>query len=913
MSQDQPIKTPINDGLIQRVLTGAREFARTVWGKRETHGPDAPVGDKNTPPDQAWFGPGKPLKPTAPPETAGRAYDYPSAINLSSRPRQYEGLSFEQLRQLADSYDLLRLAIETRKDQMAKLSWSILPRKAHGGVARPKATPRCKEIEDFFRRPDRIHDWTTWLRMLLEDVFVIDAPALYVRRRNDGGLWGFEIIDGATISVRLSPDGRQPAPPEPAYQQILKGMPAVDYTADELIYRPRNPRPHKAYGMSPVEQIVMTVNIAIRRAVHQLQFYCYSDDTEFLTRRGWLRFEDCTPDDEFATRQIGTGVFEWQKAYDFFRKRYTGKMVRFSGRSLDLLVTPHHRMLVDSFPKALRRLRKPENGMREHVITAEEMVLFGTKNTGIPQTSVWHGEEISEIAFDDDDPRSKRVVMSGDDFCAFMGMYLAEGNLNGDSIVISQPKDERGAHEVYRQLLERIFGTGVSFTGHQFEVCRKALADYLRQFGKAHEKFIPPEILNATPRQMEIFWRYYYLGDGRAAGDNGKESQVVFTASRRFADDLTQLIQKMGYAPTVWTRPAGNGRVGDRLVNAREGYVITLGRRKSTRGWTAELVDYDGDVVCMCVPNKFLYVRRNGKAAWSGNTEGNVPEALVSVPKEWTLQQIEDFQKYWDALLEGNTAMRRHAKFVPGEMNVTFTRGGADGLKDDYDEWLARVICYAFSLPPLPFVKQMNRATAQTAQEAAIEEGLAPLMVWAKGLMDDIIERFFNEPDLEFVWDDVRELDPQVQAQLNAAYIPMGVKSVDEARADLGLEPLGMKHAIWGIGPLGITFIEDLIDPVKRAQLMPQPQMLDPFGMPIEPNGFGQPGGVPQRPGVPGQPPKRPPILGVPRSVLQRAGLARLEAPKPKLPALTDPVAVAALKGELDKMAASDLDDEDYP
>jgi len=28
---------------------------------------------------------------------------------------------------------------------------------------------------------------------------------------------------------------------------------------------PRNPRPHKAYGFSPVEQIVMTVNIALRR------------------------------------------------------------------------------------------------------------------------------------------------------------------------------------------------------------------------------------------------------------------------------------------------------------------------------------------------------------------------------------------------------------------------------------------------------------------------------------------------------------------------------------------------------------------------------------------------------------------------------------------------------------------------
>jgi phage portal protein BeeE len=59
------------------------------------------------------------------------------------------------------------------------------------------------------------------------------------------------------------------SPPAPAYQQILKGVPAVDYGADELIYAPRNPRVHKAYGFSPVEQVQMSVNIALRRQIYQ--------------------------------------------------------------------------------------------------------------------------------------------------------------------------------------------------------------------------------------------------------------------------------------------------------------------------------------------------------------------------------------------------------------------------------------------------------------------------------------------------------------------------------------------------------------------------------------------------------------------------------------------------------------------
>jgi hypothetical protein len=49
------------------------------------------------------------------------------------------------------------------------------------------------------------------------------------------------------------------------------------------------------------------------------------------------------------------------------------------------------------------------------------------------------------------------------------------------------------------------------------------------------------------------------------------------------------------------------------------------------------------------------------------------------------------------------------------------------------------VICFAFSLPPTAFTKQVNRATAETAQEAALEEGLAPLMFWVSPLMSWVV------------------------------------------------------------------------------------------------------------------------------------------------------------------------------
>lgn len=442
-------------------------------------------------PLQGWFGPGRPIKPIAQ-DTAGRAFDYATGFNLTSKPRANEPLSFETLRRLADpdqgGLDLLRLAIETRKDQMAKLRWGAQYRKPFGGKVRLKADTVCEDIEKFFRSPDKEHSWSIWMRLLLEEMFVIDAPSIYMRPNQADGIYACEVLDGSTIRRVLDESGRTPIPPSTAYQQILKGLPASDFTSDELLYRPRNPRVHKVYGMSPVEQVITTVNISIRRQVSQLNYF----------------------------------------------------------------------------------------------------------------------------------------------------------------------------------------------------------------------------------------------------------------------------------------------------------------------------------------------------------TEGNIPEAIIGVPVDWTPEQIRDFQMYWDALLEGNLAARRHAKFVPGGTSVQLTRT-ENGLLDQFDEWLARIICYAFSLPPMPFVRMVNRATAETHYDMAIEEGLSPLMEWFKDVMDELIRRVFKRDDIEFVWEDQRNLKPVEQANLDQLLVSRGVKSLDDWRIEHGNDPLGVGPALYGVGPMGMIFIEDILKARAMGQSslpMPDPMMggMDPMG-----------------------------------------------------------------------------------
>lgn len=422
-----PKKTPIEPGLIARV-TGA-------W--KVITGQSQPVVDDGS----AYFGPSNPMTPQLSPaqdESArGRAFDFPAAYNTRQTVRSGEAVTFAQMRALADGCDVLRLVIETRKDQLSKMTFKIAP-KEKPKTKDAKLDARAVAVQEFLQSPDGENDWDTWSRMLLEEMFVTDAATIYPWMTNGGNPYRFELVDGATIKRVLDIRGRTPAAPMPAYQQVLKGIPAVDYTTDELIYKPRNKRVNRVYGYSPVEQIIMTVNIAIRRSLHQLQYY----------------------------------------------------------------------------------------------------------------------------------------------------------------------------------------------------------------------------------------------------------------------------------------------------------------------------------------------------------TKGSTPDLMFQVPPDWNMAQIKEFNDWWNDTLSGNTGARRRAQFVPNGVAPLNTKDGI--LKDAYDEWLARIVCYAFSVSAQPFIKENNRSTAETAMKAAMEEGLMPVMKWVKSVMDIILWKYFGYTDLEFVWEADEATDANIQDQMDDRRLKNGTATVNEIRASRG-------------------------------------------------------------------------------------------------------------------------------
>ena len=245
------------------------------------------------------FNPGNPLVPGAinPVREDGRAdprrYEYQVAQNINITETRL--IPFKTLRATADQVDIIRRCIEVVKSKVTGMDWDIILSNdaseriaAESGKdhvramaeARQKFTEDIARVRDFMENPDKANGLTyaDWMNLLLEEVLVLDALAIWPQSSVGGDLYGLQILDGATIKPLIDDRGMRPMPPNPAFQQILYGFPRSEFmapmemedadgefTADELIYLVKNRRSWTIYGFSPVERALPLADIYLRR------------------------------------------------------------------------------------------------------------------------------------------------------------------------------------------------------------------------------------------------------------------------------------------------------------------------------------------------------------------------------------------------------------------------------------------------------------------------------------------------------------------------------------------------------------------------------------------------------------------------------------------------------------------------
>jgi hypothetical protein len=144
------------------------------------------------------------------------------------------------------------------------------------------------------------------------------------------------------------------------------------------------------------------------------------------------------------------------------------------------------------------------------------------------------------------------------------------------------------------------------------------IRDILSPLGKAGDKYVPHYVKDLSPRQIKIFLDSLWKGDG--CFQRGRYENYT-TKSPRLADDVQELLLKIDLVGTVGKRQYWNGIEQAYntmyVVSPSHSSFLPIVKKKP------EQVRYKGMVYDLTVPNSTLYIRRNGKAIWSGNCYGD--------------------------------------------------------------------------------------------------------------------------------------------------------------------------------------------------------------------------------------------------------------------------------------------------
>jgi predicted phage terminase large subunit-like protein len=367
---------------------------------------------------------------------------------------------------------------------------------------------------------------------------------------------------------------------------------------------------------------------------------CFDDKTEVLTNNGWKLFKDLDKGvDLVATLNPETDEIEYQKPIRYIEKDYKGEMIGVNHPTIDFLVTPDHNMYFKRNISKNYKIEKVDDiyGMCGH----------------FKKNGVWKGVNkekivLNEVRYRNNFIENRKEIDMGD-FLEFLGFFIADGSvssrfgINFNCVSLSQSEKVNSdkcvlIREILNKLpykyIERKNKDGVI----DFRIHSSQLANFVSQCGlKAREKKIPAFVKELSPILIRRFLDGFHMGDGSY---NNHGSKCYYTSSKQLADDIQELIIKVGSTANV------NSRITNTVNPTGKKYRTTtynltefnLGRCEpfvSKKNWYK--TDYDGKVYCVEVPNHVIYVRRNGKGLNLGqcNTQDRESVTVREQKKRW--------------------------------------------------------------------------------------------------------------------------------------------------------------------------------------------------------------------------------------------------------------------------------------
>jgi len=347
---------------------------------------------------------------------------------------------------------------------------------------------------------------------------------------------------------------------------------------------------------------------------------CYDEQTEVLTDNGWKFFRELNYKDKICTLNPLNHEIEFNEPEELVVFDHHKELISIQNQTLDIKVTLDHNMYVSSQwntrnkKNSFKFVKAKNLGHQSLIKRTGKWIGIEKKYFILPSVQIGHYEGRQVMLHETGE---QKIEM--DDWLSFTGIWLADGSTTNNRISIAQKKAEQT--KLIKGLLEKM-QFSFSKTENQFYFQDKQFGEYLSKFGKAHEKYVPEFIKSLSPRQINLFLEWFALGD---ATEMKGGYRIFYTSSKKLADDIQELLLKTGKIGIIKKRERyGKLWIKDHYAESTRPQYEVHERVKKINSWIdkrdIKKEKYSGKVYCATVKNHIMYIRRNGKPYWCGNT-----------------------------------------------------------------------------------------------------------------------------------------------------------------------------------------------------------------------------------------------------------------------------------------------------
>jgi len=316
---------------------------------------------------------------------------------------------------------------------------------------------------------------------------------------------------------------------------------------------------------------------------------CLSEDSEALTRRGWVRGPALRADDDVLQWDAATGVFAWARPSRITVAPYVGPLVRLANRNTDQLLTPNHRVYA-------RVQRHPRHApATEYEVLDADTV--GNRSTAWRVTlpcagTLTEGEHV--------DP----------DYAYLVGWWLTDAwaHREGKACMFSQSKRDtlpklRAALAPYAPSEYVKSGKKDAHADEHTFYLTGPIAD--RLLTEHPERRLTWDMLGWDLPARHALYRGLMDGDGSQPGAQYAHTFWSKNADRR--DVFLALATTLGFRSFIGNKDCV-------FVNTETATTEVQGKHRVAP------VDYEGLVWCVTVPTGAFLARRNGRPFVTGNS-----------------------------------------------------------------------------------------------------------------------------------------------------------------------------------------------------------------------------------------------------------------------------------------------------